>query len=119
VSTNCVNVPLPPYQLDAFTLFAYNVGVNNFCQSHTVAEPLNKGDYKAACDGLLKWVYVNGKPIKGLQTRREYERKMCLGELQILLKICAFLAVLVFAFTCTYKTSTMPLRKPQNTLQAF
>lgn len=78
----CVNVPLTPYQFDAFTLFAYNVGVNNFCQSHTVAEPLNKGDYRAACNGLLKWVNVNGKPIKGLQTRREYERRMCLGELE-------------------------------------
>lgn len=77
----CVNVPLTPYQYDAFTLFTYNVGVNAFCTSKTVLAPLNRGDYKAACDGLLKWVYADGKYVKGLYNRRAYERKMCLGEL--------------------------------------
>jgi lysozyme len=79
----CINVPLTSYQLDAFTLFSYNVGVNAFCTSKSVAAPLNSGNYKAACDGLLKWTYADGKYVKGLYNRRVYERKMCLGELQI------------------------------------
>lgn len=78
----CVNVPLTPYQYDAFTLFAYNVGVGGFCNSTTVAQPLNRGDYKAACDGLLKWSYAGGKYVQGLYNRRKYEREICLGGVQ-------------------------------------
>lgn len=78
----CVNVPLTTYQYDAYTLFAYNVGVPAFCSSKTVALPLNKGDYRESCDGLLKWTYAGGKYVQGLYNRRVYERKMCLGELE-------------------------------------
>lgn len=78
----CVNVPLTPYQFDAFTLFTYNVGSNAFCTSKTVLAPLNSGNYQAACDGLLKWVYADGKYVKGLYNRRAYEREMCLGHLE-------------------------------------
>lgn len=79
----CINVPLTQYQLDAFTLFAYNVGVGAFCSSSTVLKPLNQGNYSVACDGLMKWVFVNGKEVQGLKNRREYERKMCKGEFNI------------------------------------
>jgi len=79
----CINVPLTQYQFDAFTLFAYNVGVGAFCSSKSVLQPLNRGNYKAACDGLLKWVYADGKYVQGLYNRRMYERKMCLGELNV------------------------------------
>lgn len=75
----CTNVPLTPYQFDAFTMFAYNVGVNNYCTSTSVLKKLNAGDYKGACDGLLKWSYVKGKYVQGLNNRRQYERNMCLG----------------------------------------
>lgn len=78
----CVKVPLTSYQYDAYTLFAYNVGVNAFCSSKSVLAPLNQGNYKASCDGLLKWVYADGKMVQGLYNRRAYERKMCLGELE-------------------------------------
>lgn len=78
----CTNVQLTPYQFDAFTLFAYNVGVANYCNSNTVLKPLNRGDYQMACDGLLKWVYANGKYVQGLYNRRVYERNMCLGKLE-------------------------------------
>lgn len=79
----CINVPLSQNQFDAFTLFAYNVGVNAFCSSRTVLQPLNKGNYKQACDGLLRWAYADGKYVQGLYNRRVYERKMCLGELNV------------------------------------
>jgi lysozyme len=79
----CVNVPLKQHQIDAYTLFAYNVGVNAFCTSKSVLEPLNRGNTQAACDGLLKWAYAKGKFVQGLYNRRVYERKMCLGELNV------------------------------------
>lgn len=78
---NCVKVPLTQYQYDAFTMFAYNVGVNGFCTSRSVLEPLNKGRYAEACKGMLKWVYADGKYVQGLANRRQYEYKMCMGEL--------------------------------------
>lgn len=80
----CVNVPLTQNQYDAFVLFTYNVGVNAFCKSNTVLKPLNKGDYKAACSGLLQWTYAGGKYSQGLYNRRVYEYKMCMGELNVL-----------------------------------
>lgn len=75
----CVTVPLTPYQADSFTLFTINVGGRNFCTSTSVLKKLNAGDYKGACDGLLKWSYVKGKYVQGLNNRRQYERNMCLG----------------------------------------
>lgn len=77
----CINVPVKQYELDAFTLFAYNVGVGSFCNSTTVLKPLNAGNTAKACDGLMQWVYVGKQRVQGLANRREYERKMCKGEL--------------------------------------
>ena len=78
---NCVKVPLEQHQVDAFTLFASNVGVKAFCNSiNTVIGPLNRGDIAAACNGLRRWVYVGNQRVQGLINRREYERKLCLGQ---------------------------------------
>lgn len=78
---NCVNVPLTQYQYDAFTLFTYNVGVGAFCGSKSVLKPLNEGNYAQACKGLLRWSYAGGKYVQGLNNRRQYEYKMCMGKL--------------------------------------
>lgn len=75
---DCVNVPLTQNQYNAFTLFAYNVGVSAFCKSNTVAKQLNAGNYIEACNGMYKWVYVNGNYSKGLYNRRKVEVAMCL-----------------------------------------
>lgn len=77
----CTKVPLNQHQYDAFTLFAYNVGVNAFCGSKSVLKPLNEGNYPLACKGLLRWVYADGKYVQGLANRRQYEYKMCMGQL--------------------------------------
>lgn len=79
---NCVNKPMTSYQFDAFTMFTYNVGVRAFCTSKGVLGNFNAGNTKASCDGLLQWVYADGKRVQGLYNRRVYERKMCLGELE-------------------------------------
>lgn len=77
---NCVKVPLSDGEYIAYTMFAYNVGVNAFCTSKSVAAKLNLGDREGACDGLLKWVYAGGVFYKGLLNRRMYERAICLGQ---------------------------------------
>lgn len=86
----CINVPINQNQHAAFTLFAYNLGVTAFCDSSAVKK-LNIYDYAGACQGLFAYRGVNRmvkQPdgtmkkiffvIKGLQNRREYERKLCL-----------------------------------------
>jgi lysozyme len=71
-----------PYRVKlAFSSFGYNVGVKAACGS-SAARAARAGDYAAACEGLMKWVYVKGVEIRGLKLRRQKERKLCLtGEL--------------------------------------
>jgi lysozyme len=73
----CINVPLTENQYNAFTSFAFNIGVSAFCTSNSVAKPLNQGQYTQACEGMYKWVYVNGKYTEGLYNRRKIEVAMC------------------------------------------
>lgn len=77
----CTHVPLNQNQYEAFTRFAYNVGVSAYCNS-SLLKKLNAGDYKGACDGLLAWnkARVNGvlRPVTGLTNRRKSEREQCL-----------------------------------------
>lgn len=82
---NCTTVPLNQHQYNAYTLFAYNVGVGGFCGSRA-AKLLNQGKYTDSCNALvngpkgeLVWVYVKGQYVKGLHNRRLYEVEMCKG----------------------------------------
>lgn len=72
-----VKVPLSQQELDAYTSFAFNVGVGAFSDS-TLLRKLNAGDRFGACDQLLRWVYAKGKKLKGLVIRRDEERQLCL-----------------------------------------
>lgn len=74
----CITVPLYQHEFDAYSSFAFNVGVSAFCRS-TLVKKLNAGDYTGACNELSKWVYSGGKKYNGLVKRREQERKLCLG----------------------------------------
>ncbi|HDU5394583.1 TPA: glycoside hydrolase family protein, partial [Klebsiella pneumoniae] len=49
-------------------------------QTSTLLRKINQGDPKGACDQLLRWTYAKGKQWKGLITRREVEREVCLWE---------------------------------------
>jgi len=75
----CVTVPLAQREYDAYVSFIYNVGEGAFCRS-TLVKKLNAGDYEGACNELPRWVYAGGKKLRGLEIRREKERRMCLGE---------------------------------------
>ena len=74
----CVKVPLSQGEFDAFTSFAFNVGTEAFCSS-TLVKKLNQGDYAGACAELKRWVYVDGRKVQGLVTRREAEFRLCMG----------------------------------------
>lgn len=77
----CVKKPLTTYQLAASVSFAFNVGVNKFCDS-TMARKFNNGDMAGACAELSKWTKAGGQIMSGLVKRRAIERSMCEGKLQ-------------------------------------
>ncbi|WP_343262919.1 lysozyme [Klebsiella pneumoniae] len=74
-----IKKPIPETMRGALYSFAYNVGAGNF-QTSTLLRKINQGDQKGACDQLRRWTYAKGKQWKGLITRREIEREVCLWE---------------------------------------
>lgn len=81
--SRCVHGAFTWYQVVAWAHFAYNVGVNAFCQS-TAAKKINAGEQLAACAEITKWVYVDGKDCRnqsnnctGIVVRRAWERALC------------------------------------------
>lgn len=76
-----VKVPyISEWERGALTDFTFNVGVGSVASS-TLIRLLNQGDHDAACDQLSRWVYANGKKLKGLVTRRDLDYKYCMGEI--------------------------------------
>ena len=75
----CVTVPLHQHEYDAYTSFAYNVGVNAFCGS-TLVRKLNAEDYAGACAELSRWTRGPQGVLQGLVNRREKERAQCEGK---------------------------------------
>lgn len=74
----CVKVPLHQREYDAYISLAYNIGSSAFCSS-TLVRKLNARDYAGACAEISRWVYVSGRKVQGLVSRRERERKLCEG----------------------------------------
>src|SRR5690606_21704452 len=65
----------------ALTSFVYNVGPGAYGSS-TLLRKLRAGDLAGACNQLPRWVHAGGKKLRGLELRREAERKICLSDLQ-------------------------------------
>lgn len=74
----CVKVPLFQHEYEAYLSLTYNIGSSAFCGSTLVAL-LNAGDYKGACDQILRWNRFKGEVNRGLTIRRQAEHKQCLG----------------------------------------
>jgi len=72
-----IKLPVPETVLGAIYSFVYNVGAGAFAKS-TLLKLLNAGDIAGACDQLRRWTYAGGQQWKGLITRREIEREVCL-----------------------------------------
>lgn len=64
----------------ALTSWAFNVGTGAGCRS-TLARRANAGDWRAACDQLLRWDRAGGVVVRGLTNRRQAEHRLCVGAL--------------------------------------
>lgn len=83
----CINVQINQKEYEAYTSFAYNIGVANFCASN-VLKTLNSGNHALACKGIYQhpngkpaWSNAGGKYVQGLQNRRYKEYQTCMGGL--------------------------------------
>lgn len=73
--------PLPDGVRVALASFVYNVGPGAYGGS-TLVRKLQAGDLVGACNQLPRWVYADGKRLRGLERRREAERQICLSDQQ-------------------------------------
>ena len=79
---NCVNrygngAKMPQGVFEAMTSLTFNVGCGAMRKS-TLFKMANQGYRPAMCDQFLRWVYADGKKLKGLEIRRQKERALCL-----------------------------------------
>lgn len=70
-----VKVPVNENQFSALVSLAFNIGLPAFAES-TLLRRLNAGLPLQAAKEFDKWVYVAGKPNKGLARRRAAEREL-------------------------------------------
>lgn len=65
-----------PEMLAASTSLAYNIGTGAYARS-TVARRFSQHRWAEGCDAFLMWNKAGGRVVRGLQRRREAERKLC------------------------------------------
>lgn len=75
-------VKLHEYSIDALTSFSYNVGLYAF-KASTLRSMIIRGELLEAGDQFLKWVYVGGRKLKGLELRRKAEQRLFLEGINI------------------------------------
>lgn len=73
---NKLNLSLRQCQWDAIVSFVFNVGIGNFKASSLLAKIRINPDDNSIIDEFLRWVYANGKVMRGLQKRRLTEMKL-------------------------------------------
>jgi lysozyme len=79
----CVRVPVPDKRLIAITSLAWNIGPGKVCglkgrKQPSVADLLNAGKIRQACDAFLRYDRAAGIYFPGLHSRRVKERALCL-----------------------------------------
>lgn len=67
-----VTIELKQHQFDALVSLVYNIGPYAFRQS-TLLRCLNKEDFDCVHEQWMRWVYFQGKKVKGLEVRRANE----------------------------------------------
>lgn len=67
-------------ELAGTTSFVFNIGRTKLASS-TWRRKFNAGDRVGACKEMLRWVYSNGRKLRGLETRRDGESSVCLRDL--------------------------------------
>lgn len=73
---NKLNLSLRECQWDAIVSFVFNIGIGNFKASTLLAKIRINPDDNSIIDEFLRWVYANGKVMRGLQKRRLTEMKL-------------------------------------------
>ena len=73
---NKLNLSLRQCQWDAIVSFVFNVGIGNFKASTLLAKIRINPDDNSIIDEFLRWVYANGKVMRGFQKRRLTEMKL-------------------------------------------
>lgn len=85
---NKLNLSLRQCQWDAIVSFVFNVGIGNFKASTLLAKIRINPDDNSIIDEFLRWVYANGKVMRGLQKRRLTEMKLYFSDK---LKQCCYM----------------------------
>lgn len=70
-----VTMPLTQGQFDALVSFVFNVGAGAFGRS-TLLKRLNAGGFQAAVEQFDRWVYADGRKLRGLVSRRKTEAEL-------------------------------------------
>lgn len=73
-----VTAPLTQFQFDALVDFDFNEGGKEFKNS-TLLKFINIEDYSSAEFQFIRWIYDNGKPLRGLLRRRCAETLLFAG----------------------------------------
>jgi lysozyme len=74
-----VKVPLSQNQFDALVSLVFNIGAGAFSRS-TLVRLLNKENYLAAAEQILRWNIVRYAPSEGLARRRVREKELFLED---------------------------------------
>ena len=74
-----IKTPISQNEFDALISFVFNLGEGNF-KSSTLLKCINKGEYLAAADQLLRWCHIGKTVSQGLLKRRFVEYCLMLGE---------------------------------------
>ncbi|MBE0150204.1 lysozyme [Serratia fonticola] len=69
---------LPRGAFDAAVSVTFNLGCPAM-QKSTMFMRFREGRIADACNQFPRWVYANGKILRGLEIRREKERELCLS----------------------------------------
>ena len=71
-----ITAELTPNMFSALFSWTYNLGTGALQRSSLRRLYLNDGRYEEAADEFLRWVYCNGRRLRGLVLRRMEEKKL-------------------------------------------
>ena len=79
VTGDRITAELNPNMFAALCSWTYNLGTGALQRSSLGRQYLNDGRYEEAADEMLKWVFCNGRRLRGLVLRRTDERALFLA----------------------------------------
>ena len=79
VTGDRITAELNPNMFAALCSWTYNLGTGALQRSSLRRLYLNDGRYEEAADEMLRWVFCNGRRLRGLVLRRTDERALFLA----------------------------------------